>query len=81
MTSKFHITNYGNFSTGIPRDIDGYAYTTQKGWMEANMDWGTDGGRGSRAYRMERCKELATETRAAVRDADKALDDWRGGNP
>ena len=80
MTSGFHTSNYGRFIGGIPTDIDGYAYTTQAGWMSARMDWGSDGGRGSRAYRLKRCKELAAETRAAVKAADKALAEWRKGN-
>ena len=76
--SKFHVSNYGSYSGGIPTDIDGYAYTTQAGWMGARMDWGTDSG--PRAYRLERCKDLAAETRQAVRAADKALAEWRKGN-
>ena len=79
-TKGFHASNYGSFSGGIPTDMDGYAYTTQAGWMGANMDWGPDGGHGSRSYRLERCKELAAETRAAIKDADKALAEWRKDN-
>lgn len=79
-TTKFHASNYGRFSGGIPTDIDGYAYTTQAGWMHANMDWGTDGERGSRQYRLERCKELAAQTREAVKQADAELAEWRKSN-
>jgi hypothetical protein len=77
MKTRFHVTNYGSFAGGIPSDQDGYAYTTQAGWMKAKLDWGQDS---SRAYRLERCKELAAETRAAVKAADKALAVWRKGN-
>lgn len=80
MSKGFHTSNYGSFSGNIPTDIDGYAYTTQKGWMQARMDWGPDSGRGSRAYRLERCKELAEQTRVAVREANKALAEWRKNN-
>ena len=71
----FHTSNYGSFSGGIPTDMDGYAYTTQAGWMGANMDWGSPNP--ERAYRLERCKELAAETREVVKAADKALAEWR----
>ena len=74
-TKGFHTSNYGSFSRNIPADIDGYAHTTQAGWMGANMDWGSPCP--DRAHRLERCKELASEARAAVKDADKALAEWR----
>lgn len=77
---NFHITNYGAFSGGIPSDQDGYAYTTQAEWMKAKLDWGQDAGRGGRAYRLERCAELAKETREAVKAANKALAEWRKSN-
>lgn len=73
--SSFHATNYGSFSGQIPIDLDGYAHTTQAAWMKAPMDWGS--GDVPRSYRLERCKELAAQTRAAVKQADAALDDWR----
>lgn len=76
----FHASNYGSFAGGIPTDQEGYAYTTQAGWMQAKMDWGTDGGYGSRPYRLERCKELAAETRAAIKASDAALAEWRRNN-
>jgi hypothetical protein len=77
---SFHALNYGSFSGKIPTDMNGFAHTTQAGWMRAPMDWGTEYlRRGARAARLERCAELAAETRAAVNAADKALAKWRMG--
>ena len=71
-TVKFHVSDYGTFGGGIPADMDGYAYTTQAGWMGANMDW-ADSERRNLSYRLLRCKELAAKTRRAILRADKAI--------
>jgi hypothetical protein len=75
MKTQFHTSNYGSFNGGIPSDMDGYAYTTQAGWMRANMDWGYP--YPSRDYRLSYCKDLAAETRQSVEDADKDIAEWR----
>jgi len=75
---SFHITNYGSFGGSIPRDIDGFAHTTQAGWMRANIDEG--GMRNTRPVRLAHCKELATRTRDAVKAADRRLAAWRSRN-
>lgn len=81
-TTGFKADNYGMFGGSIPTDREGYSYTTQAGWMGANMNWGPVGsGRGSRAYRLEYCRGLAKQTREAVKAADRALAKWREENP
>lgn len=74
-TTKFHVSNYGAFSEGIPCDIDGFCYTTIKGWMGANVDWGTD--TPPRAARLDWAREKAREAREAIRLADRAIAQWR----
>ena len=75
---SFHITNYGSFGSNIPCDIDGFAHTTQAGWMGANIDEG--GVRGSRKDRLGRCRALAARTKEAVKTADRGLAAWRSRN-
>lgn len=75
---SFHASYYGDFSAGIPTDLDGYAHTTIAGWLAARMDWGT--GRVSRAERIETCRDLAAQVRRQVREADAALAAWQAGD-
>ena len=71
---KFHSTNLGKFGTHVPRDLDGYAHTTIAGWLHARMDWGMGS---TRSDRLEIARDLAQKTRAAAKEAQAHLDEWR----
>lgn len=77
MSAKFHVSNYGSFGAGLPRDIDGFCYTTVKGWLSAKMDWGHPSDEADRRWY---AAELAAEARAAIRVADRELRKWQKGN-
>lgn len=73
-TTSFHISNFGSFSGNIPTDQNGYAHTTQAAWMKAPMDWASED---DRAYRLDRCAELAKQTRDEVKKSEAALAEWQ----
>jgi len=79
MNHGIHKSNFGLFGDQLPCDLDGYTYTTQQGWMNANMDAMTWCGYSAREKRDE-CTRMAREARAALALAHHALDGWRNSN-
>ena len=73
--ASYHQSNFGAYGLKMPTDRAGYTHTTQREWMAADIDWGTDVG--WRSYRRDRCRELAQESRAAIHLAECAVQDWR----
>lgn len=68
---SFHKSNFGQFGTSLPCDLDGYVHTSIAGWMRAPMD-----GHVTR----DDARDLVARTRAAVRQAKKALGEWQEQN-
>lgn len=63
-TTSFHHTNFGSFGGSLPTDCQGYVHLTVKGWMDAGKS-------------REEARELARTAKAAVAEAEEALDAWR----
>ena len=90
MTTKYHISNFGSFSDGIPTDQDGYVFLTATGWLcDAKIDWGPDEitdeddaeERDAKLeYQRERCEEMASEAIEATSKAEADLAEWQRGN-
>lgn len=76
---SYHKTNLGKFGESLPCDLDGYVHTSAKGWMDARMDGMTWRGY-SHAEKYERCKEMAADARAALKESEAALAEWRKNN-
>lgn len=71
--SAFHVSNFGSCGKDIPRDRDGYAYTTAKEWHAAGTDeWGNRLSHEDAAY-------MARATRTAIRAADRCVARFRKG--
>lgn len=73
--SSHHKNNFGMYGEGIRVCLDGFAYTTAQEWMEARMNWGSSYGddKESREAQYNRCKELAAQSREAIKSAWKAI--------
>lgn len=63
-TKTFHASNYGRFGAMLPTDTHGYVHLTIAGWVRAG-------------YSRDEARELARNAKAAVREADEALVQWR----
>jgi len=63
---SFHTTNYGMFAGGLPRDMNGYCHTTVAEWQRAG-------------FSRDEARDLARQAKAAIREADAALEKWRNG--
>lgn len=79
--ASYHVGNFGSFGGGIPADLDGYTYTTAAEWLAAPVPVECDRyGEPMRSTREERqnvARGLASEARAAIREAERAVAEWR----
>jgi len=71
MIERYHYSVYGDHGRDLPRDLDGYVHLTAAGWLAAPMD--TAG----QPMTDDQAEELAEQARAATREAEAELADWR----
>lgn len=71
----FHISNFGDYQYSIPCDMDGYTYTTISGWLSARVD--TVGQTENKSERYEWAREMAFESRKAIKRANAKIKEWQ----
>jgi hypothetical protein len=74
-SESVHISNFGAYQYSIPCDMDGYTYTTIDGWLSARVD--TAGQTADKSERRDWAREMASESRKAIRRANAKIKEWK----
>ena len=74
-SDSVHISNFGAYQYSIPCDMDGYTYTTISGWLSARVD--TAGRTANKDERHEWAREMALESRKAIKRASDKIKEWQ----
>ena len=75
-TTSYHISNLGQYSSSVPRDLDGYCHLTAAGWLAARMDISADD-RADAEYMQQWAEDMARQAVAATAAAEAALAEWQ----
>ena len=71
MINSYHHSVYGDYGSRLPRDLDGYVHLTAAGWLAAPVDTAGE------PMTAEQAEGLAEQARAATREAEAGVAEWR----
>lgn len=74
MIDSYHHSVYGDYGRDLPRDLDGYVHLTAAGWLAAPVDTAGE------PMTEEQAENLAEQARAATREAEAGIAEWRRQN-